>query len=137
MIESMSMAWTATGADFATMITGLSALSAAYVWIRKQREERREHRAAIQNRNWHAYVMPEGINDWFVRVVDQPRAPTARVILDVVDRNGSPDPAMAHSLRQTVEADGRLARGPTEDEWSFLITQRKERGYGNGYPLHR
>jgi hypothetical protein len=62
---------------------------------------------------------------------------TAKVVLEVVDRDGDPDPAMAHSMRQVAEADGRLARAPTEEEWSFLITQRKERGYGNGYPLHR
>jgi hypothetical protein len=30
------MAWDQVGADVATMATGLSALSAAYVWIRKQ-----------------------------------------------------------------------------------------------------
>lgn len=59
------------------------------------------------------------------------------MILEVVDRDGEPDPAMAHSMCQVAEADGRLARAPTEDEWSFLITQRKERGYGIGYPLHR
>ena len=131
------MAWTAAGADFATMVTGLSALSAAYVWIRKQVEERRERRAAVQSRNWHAYIMPEGINDWFVHVVEQPKTLTARVVLEVVDRDGDPDPAMAHSMRQVAEADGRLARVPTQEEWSFLIAQRKEREYGNGYPLGR
>src|SRR5260370_39119068 len=118
MMSPMSMAGAGTGADFAAMATGLSALSAAYVWIRKQREERRERRAAIRNRNWHAYVMPEGINDWFIRVVEQPKTLTARVVLEVVDREGDPDPAMAHSMRQVAEADGRLARAPTEDEWS-------------------
>ena len=132
----MDMSWTGTGADFATMATGLSVLSATYVWIRKQREERRERRAAVQNRNWHAYVMPEGINDWFVRVVeDEPKTLTARVVLEVVDRDGDPDPAMAHSMRQIAGADGRLARAPSENEWSFLIAQRKERGYGKGDPL--
>jgi hypothetical protein len=132
------MAWAGTAADFATIATGLSALTAAYVWIRKQREERQERRAATRGRNWHAYVMPEGINDWFVRVVeDESKAPTSRVVLEVVDRDGDPDLAMAHSIRQVAEGDGRLARAPTEDEWSFLIAQRKERGYGDGYPLHR
>ena len=132
------MAWPATAADFATMATGLSVLTAAYVWVRKQREERRERRAAVKGRNWHAYVMPEGINDWFVRVVeDEPRTFTARVVLEVVDRDGDPDPAMAYSMRLVANGDGRLARAPTEDEWSFLTAQRKERGYGKGYPLHR
>ncbi len=80
--------------------------------------------------------MPEGINDWFVRVVeDEPKTLTARVVLEVVDRDGDPDPAMAHSMRQIAGADGRLARVPSENEWSFLIAQRKERGYGKGAPL--
>jgi hypothetical protein len=49
------------------------------------------------------------------------------VILEVVDRDGDPDPAMA---------GGRLTRAPTEEERSFLITQRKERGNSSSYPLH-
>lgn len=77
----------------------------------------------------------EGINDWFVHVVEEPKTLTAKVVLEVVDRDGAPDPAMAHSLRQVAKGDGGLARAPTEEEWSFLIAQRKERGYGNGYPV--
>jgi hypothetical protein len=115
----MSMAWTGTAADFATMATGLSVLTATYVWVRRQQEERRERRTARRNRNWHAYVMPEGINDWFVRVVeDEPQSLTAQVVLEVVDRDGDPDPAMAHAMRQVANGDGRLARAPTEDEWA-------------------
>ena len=79
--------------------------------------------------------MPEGINDWFVRVVEEPTTLTARVVLEVVDGDGDLDPAMAHSMRQVAKGDGRLARAPTEDEWSFLMAQRKERGYGTGYPV--
>lgn len=131
----MNLAWTGTGANFATIATGLSALTAAFVWVRKQREERQERRAAVQNRNWHGYVMPEGINDWFVRLAEDPKTLTARVIFEVVDRDGDPDPAMAHSMREIAKGDGRLARAPTEEEWSFLMAQRKERGYGKGYPV--
>ena len=131
----MSLAWTGTGADFATMATGLSALTAAFVWVRGQREERQARRAAVRNRNWHGFVMPEGINDWFVRVIEEPETLSARVVIEVVDRAGNPDPAMAHSMRQIARGEGRLARAPTEEEWSFLIAQRKERGYGNGYPV--
>ena len=60
---------------------------------------------------------------------------TARVVLEVVDRDGDPDPAMAQTMRQMAAGDDRLARAPTEEEWSFLVAQRKERGYGKGYPL--
>ena len=129
------MAWTGTAANLATVATGLSALIAAFVWVRKQTEERQERRAAIRSRNWHGYVMPEGINDWFVHLAEDPKTLTARVVLEVVDRNGDPDPAMAHSMREVTKGDGRLARAPTEEEWSFLIAQRKERGYGKGYPV--
>ena len=87
----MSTPWTSTGADYATMATGLSALTAAAVWIRGQWREQQARRAAVRNRNWHAYVMPEGINDWFVRVAEQPETLSARVVLEVVDRDGKPD----------------------------------------------
>jgi hypothetical protein len=55
-------------------------------------------------------------------------------VLDVVDRNGEPDPGMAHSLREIVKGDGMLARVPTPEEYDFLKAQRKERGYGKGSP---
>jgi hypothetical protein len=131
----MSMAWTGIGADLATMATGLSALIAAFVWVKKQREEQQARRAAVWSRNWHGYLMPEGINDWFVRVIEDLQTITARVVLEVVDRDGDPDTAMAHSVRQVAEGDGRLARAPREEEWAFLIAQRKECGYGKGYPV--
>jgi hypothetical protein len=135
MITGMGTAWTATGADIATMATGASALTAAFVWVRGQWQQQTARRAAIRNRNWHAYVMPEGINDWFVRLAEEPDSPTARVVLEVVNGSGDPDDMMAHNMRQIITGDGRLARAPTEEEWSFLIAQRKERGYGKGYPV--
>ena len=50
----------------------------------------------------------------------------------VVDRDGNTDPAMAHTMREVAKADRRLSRAPTSSEWSFLIAQRKERGYRQG-----
>jgi hypothetical protein len=81
--------------------------------------------------------MPEGINHWFVRLAEEPKTLSATVVLEVLDREGDPDPAMVHSMRQIAKADGRLARAPTEEEWSFLIAQRKERGYGKVYPVRQ
>jgi hypothetical protein len=126
--------WT-IGADVGGMLTGLSVLTATIVWTRAQWRDRQQRKAATAHRNWHGYVMPEGINDWYVRLAEDPRHLTATVVLDVVDRNGEPDPGMAHSLREIVKGDGMLARVPTPEEYDFLIAQRKERGYGKGFPV--
>ena len=76
--------------------------------------------------------MTNGINDWYVRLVDDPKTPTAVVPLEIVDRYGNPDPAMAYGLRTMVERDGMLARVPTEREFAFLKFLHKELGYGKG-----
>jgi hypothetical protein len=126
--------WT-IGADVGGMLTGLSVLTATIVWTRTQWRDRQQRKAATASRNWHGYVMPEGINDWYVRLAEDPKTLTARVVLDVVGRDGEPDAAMAHSLREIVKGDGMLARVPTPEEYDFLIAQRKERGYGKGFTL--
>jgi len=51
--------------------------------------------------------MPEGINDWYVRLVEDPKHVTATFVLDVVDKNGQPHPAVVHSLREIVKGDGQ------------------------------
>jgi hypothetical protein len=50
-------------------------------------------------------------------------------------RDGEPDTAMAVSLRQIIQQDEMLARVPTSEEYDFLIAQRKELGYGKGFPV--
>jgi hypothetical protein len=126
--------WT-IGTDIATMLTGLSVLTATIVWTRTQWRDWSQRKAAIAQRNWHGYVMPEGISDWYVRLVEDPKTPTATVILNVVDRDGTPDASRAENLRQTIIGDGMLARVPTPEEYDFLRAQRKERGYGKGFPV--
>lgn len=126
--------WT-IGTDIATMLTGLSVLTATIVWTRTQWHGWRERKAAIALRNWHGYVMTEGISDWYVRLAEDPQTVTATVILTVVDRNGEPDAQRANDLRLTIAGDGMLARVPTPEEYDFLKAQRKERGYGNGFPV--
>jgi hypothetical protein len=128
------MSWDQTGANYATMATGLSALSAAFVWIRKQLDERRARLAATKARNWSGYIEPTGINDWFVRLTEEPPAPDGRITLQVVTRDGEPDPQMAEGLRRIVERDGRLARAPSEGEMTWLVSQRMERSR-TGFPV--
>lgn len=129
------MDWMTTGADIGTMVTGLSAVTAAYVWTRTQWRGWRQQKAATSLRNWHGYITVEGIDTWYVRLAKDPKQPTARVVLDVVDREGNPDAALAHNVRQRIIGDGMLSRSPTPEEYDFLIAQRKERGYGKGFPI--
>jgi len=39
-----------------------------------------------------------------------PRDVTARVVIEVLNRNGEPDGTRGHDLRETVKRDGMLAR---------------------------
>jgi hypothetical protein len=123
------------GADIGAMLTGLSAVTAAYVWISGQVHARREHKDAISLRNWHGYIEVGGINTWYARLAEEPKAPTARVVLEVVDQDGNPRENEAHNMRQRIINDGMVARAPTQEEWSFLMDLKKERGYGKGFPM--
>lgn len=114
------------------MATGLSAMTAAYIWTRGQVRDWRQQRAEKSARNWHGYIEVGGINSWYVRLAEDPAEPTARVVLDVVDRNGNPDASWAQNMRQRIAGDGMLARAPTTEEYDFLIALRGERGYGKG-----
>jgi hypothetical protein len=126
--------WT-IGADVGVMLTGLSVLTATSVWTRNQWREFRERRAAARLRNWHAYVMPERINEWYVRLAEDPETPVGTVVLEVLaSLDGEPDPALAQSMRQVVLADGMLARAPTPEEYDFLKAQRKARR-DSGFPV--
>jgi hypothetical protein len=125
--------WT-IGADVGVMLTGLSVLTATSVWTRNQWREFRERRAAARLRNWHAYVMPERINEWYVRLAEDPETPVGTVVLEVLaSLDGEPDAALAQSMRQVVLADGMLARAPPE-EYDFLKAQRKARR-DSGFPV--
>ncbi len=67
-----------------------------------------------------------------MRLAEDPKEPAARVVLDVVDRDGDPDVNWAQNMRQRIVGDGILARVPTPEEYDFLIALRKDRGYGKG-----
>ena len=122
-----------TGADIGTMVTGISALTAAITWTAGRWRERQERLAAIRLRNWHGFVMLEGVDTWYVRLAeDDPGNPSARVVVEVIDPNGQPAPALAVNMRHRADGDGMLSRSPTPEEFDFLKALRKEKGYGKG-----
>lgn len=123
------------GADVATMLTGLSVVTATIVWGEKQWRERQARKALTAERNWGGYILPNGINSWDVVLAEDPDSPTGRVVLDVVNSKGEPDVNMANNLRQLVLRDGRVTRAPTPAEAGFLRYLHKERGYGKGFPV--
>ena len=50
---------------------------------------------------------PGDFQIWYVRVVEEPDTPTARVVLEVLDSlNGKPDPNLAHNVRQIAVGEG-------------------------------
>jgi hypothetical protein len=102
--------WT-IGTDVATMLTSLSVLTATIVWTRNQWDQRQQRRAETRLRNWHGYIEVGGIDTWFVRLADCPKTPTAQVVLEVIDRQGNSDEAVAHSVRVCVKRDGKRVAG--------------------------
>lgn len=96
-----------TGADIGTMLTGLSAVTAAYVWTMGRFRDWRRQKVAIAERNWGGYISPGGINGWDVRLAEEPNTPTSRVVLEVLGNNAQ---NWADNLRQTVLRDGKLSR---------------------------
>jgi len=118
------------------MVTGLSAATAAYVWTRNQLRGWRDAKAARAYRYWNGYIILEGILTTFVRLVPDADAPPERVTLDVIDRDGTPNPAMAQGLRQVIESDGMISRSPSVQQRAFLTDLRKKRfGATTGYPV--
>lgn len=126
------MNWITGGADIATMATGLSAVTAAATWIAGRWRGWRQEKALTAHRNWHGYIPSGTIASWHVRLAEEPDTPSAKVVLEVVDRDGNPDPYTAPSLRRTIDADGKLARVPTPQEYEFLGFLSKKFGYGKG-----
>ena len=122
-------AWT-IGTNIGTMLTGVSAVTAAYVWTRAQWRERQDQRAAIRLRNWHGYIDVHSIDTWHVRLADDSDDSTATVVLEATDRDGRLNVSVAQRIRRRVREDGMLSRTPSSDELSFLIHLRQEAGYG-------
>lgn len=123
--------WT-IGSDVATMLTGLSAVTAAATWLVSRYRAWRQERDETRARNWHGFILTNGIDDWYVRLIDDPQTLTSIVPIEVVDRDGTPDPQRAYDMRETVKRDGRLARVPTQREFAFLKFLHKNLGYGKG-----
>jgi len=123
------------GADIGAMLTGLSVLTATIVWTRNQWEQIQQRRAETRLRNWHGYIMTNGIDTWYARLAEEPESPTARVVLEITGRDGTPDDMLAYNVRQVVLRDGMLSRSPTPAELDFLMALQKERGYGTGFPV--
>jgi len=72
------------------------------------------------------------ISSWHVALVEEPKTPSARVVLEVRQGgpDGKPDEARAHDLREQIKADGMVARVPTPAEYAFLGDLHKKLGYG-------
>jgi hypothetical protein len=76
---------------------------------------------------------------WYVRVIEDPQTKyTQRVILDVVNEDGTPNPSMAHALLMHANGDKMLSRSPSPAQWDHLKDLQKERFSredGSGYPI--
>lgn len=123
------------GTGIATMLGGLSVLTATSVWVRGQWRQRQEQKAVTRSRNWSGYIDRGGINEWYVRLVEDPKTVTSTVVLEVVDSKGEPHGGRAHDLRERIKRDGQVARVPTPEEYDFLKYLQKKRGYGKGFPV--
>lgn len=119
------------------MLTGLAATTATYLWVRARVRERRADRDARRERNWNGFIIRESVPAWSVRLVDDEHARwSERVVLDVVNKDGSPNTAMAHALRLYVQDNGALTRPPSAAQWDFLQDLRLARyGAPEGYPI--
>lgn len=126
-----------TGAQLAVIVAALPAATGAVVWTKRQLDHRRERQAARETRNWSGYIMAPGISTWYVSVVENPETRwTERVVVDVVNRDGTPNPEMAHVMRLHAKSDGMLSRSPTPAQCDFLLDLEKDRyNRGDGYPI--
>lgn len=131
------MSWVTTGADFGTMLTGISATTATFLWGRTRIREWRADRDNRRERNWSGYIIRENVPTWFVRlVVDEHARWSEKVVLDVVNRDGTPNTDMARLLRLYVQDGGTLTRPPSAAQWDFLQDLRQARfGAPKGYPI--
>jgi hypothetical protein len=131
------VSWVTAGADFGTMLTGLSAATATVLWVRTRLREWRVDRDARRDRNWNGFIVRENVPTWFVRVVaEKHEGGPERVVLDVVNVDGSPNVEMAHALRLYVREGGRLTLPPSPAQWDFLQDLRRARfGAPEGFPI--
>jgi hypothetical protein len=131
------MGWVTTGAAYGTMLTGLSVATATAFWVRARFREWRDARDARRDRNWNGFIIRESVPTWIARVVDEDGAQwSERVILDVVNPDGTPNPAMAQLLRQVVRNENTLTRSPSVAQAHFLDDLRRARfGAPSGYPI--
>lgn len=114
------MDWLTTGSDIGTMATGLSAVTAAYVWTRNQVRGWRQEKAEKQIKNWHGFIPLGQVDTWRVRLAEeQPNSPTAQVIIEAVNPDGTPDEMIAHIIRKRIKQDGFLSRPPTTGKLEF------------------
>jgi hypothetical protein len=113
------------GAQVGTILVGLSAVTAGYVWIRGQLRDWREAKAARSYRFWNGYVIQGGVFTAFVRLVPNPAdSPPERVTFDVINSNGTPNEQMAHDLRQFIESDGMISRSrqsTSKPSWMICV----------------
>ena len=125
------------GAEIAVIIAAVPAITGSFVWLRSQRDRIRERRADRETRNWNGYVSLPGVATCYVKVIEDPDAKwNERVILDVVDPDGTPNPSMAPALRLCTNGDGTLSRSPSPAQWEFLKDLQKDRfNRGDGYPI--
>lgn len=74
----------------------------------------------------------------FVRLVPDADAPPQRVPVDDIDRDGTPNEAMAHGLKQIVQGDGMISRSPSIEQQAFLEDLRQNRfsSPNGGYPIN-
>jgi hypothetical protein len=122
------MTWLNTGADIGTMVTGVSAATAAYVWARNQVHGWRDAKASRKYRYWNGFILSEGIITGFIRMVPDPEGPTERVAFDVINPDDqSPNPEMAHTIRTVIGSDGMVSRSPSLEQMDFLNDLRRER----------
>jgi len=123
-------------ADAATDAAGQTVLLALAVWVWNQHRARRGEKERTTLRDWEGYVTVGGVTAWRVRVAERPDEPSARVMLEVLDDDGTePDPNKTHTLRQQLEADRMLAKVPSPEQYEFLKTlTRKRRKPGHNSP---
>jgi hypothetical protein len=127
----------ATVADIAIVIAAIPAFTGGIVWTQRQLEARKQRRTDREVRNWNGYIQRAGVSSWFVKIIEDPDNKwTERVVLDVVDQDGTPNPSMAHALRLHANADRLICRYPSASQWDFLKDLEKDRfNTGQGYPI--
>ena len=126
-----------TVADIAIIIAAVPTFFGGFLWARLQLSKIHDRRTAREVRNWNGYIDRTGVNSWCVKVIEDPDHKwTERVLLDVVDMDGTPNPSMAHALRLFANSDGMLCKYPSEEQWRYLRDLQKDRfNSGQGYPI--